>query len=104
MLEEERTMSDDLDFTIVASGNFGNFMWELPENIKENFRSMIQKHGKDGEMGISLIKEQQGRMIQILLCLLCGLTFSGNHAPQISENINKALRNIAEEQLKILKS
>ncbi len=97
-------MSDDLDFTIVASDDFGNFMWELPEGIKENFRLMIQKYGEDGRMIVSAIKDCQSRTIQCFLYILCMLMLSGYHAPLISDKIEKSLKKLLEESVELLKS
>ncbi|MDO8676660.1 MAG: hypothetical protein Q7K16_03370 [Candidatus Azambacteria bacterium] len=91
---------DDLDFTISASGRFGNFMWEYPDDIKEIFQKLQEIAGKDTVLGIM---ESQKQAILGFLHIQLGITNSGRLAPILAKNVNKHLREMIEESLKILR-
>lgn len=92
---------DELDFTILASGNFGNFMWEYPDNIKKLLQKLRELGGEEVVNGI--IEEQKNNIL-VLLHLQVGILQAGPLALTMMQNVRRQLGEMATESLKLLQS
>ena len=92
---------DDLEFTISASGDFGNFMWEYPDDIKALFQKLQELAGEESVRGVM---EEQKKNILVLLYIQLGVIQAGSLAPILAENTAKRLYELAEEGLKLIQS
>ena len=91
---------DDLEFTISASGEFGNFMWEYPDKVKELFQKVQEVVGEDIVRGI--METQKDNILSIIHIQL-GVLYAGSLAPVLATNLRGRIRELAEEQLKLLR-
>ena len=90
---------DELDFTISASGDFGNFMWEYPDKIKEIFRQLSEL--PSGEEAVRSIMECQKKNLLALLHIQLGILHVGRLAPILAASVKRHLKELAEEGLKL---
>lgn len=92
---------DNLDFTIVASGIFGNLMWEYPDKVKG---LLLQVQEECGEEAVQNIMEAQKNSLLGFMHMLICVLFSGEFASLLDMNINRHMVELAKENLKLLSS
>ena len=90
---------EEIEFAMSASGGFGNFMWEYPEDVKKIFRALSQNEAGDV---VSRVIEEQKRAVSGLLHLMCSILHAGEMAPVLAGNTMARLSELAAENVSIL--
>ena len=80
--------SNDTDLLVTETGMFGTFTWELPEDIKVQFRGIKERHSSgDGEAMVRIIKQDVSRTVQILLLFITASLASGREGNAMMADI-----------------
>ena len=81
--------------TIKLKGTFGEFTWELPEEVSRRIENMSDELQK----AVILIYQDN---IAAMLHILLGIIVSGEHAPAINDTLKRALRGVSEKSIELL--
>jgi len=80
--------SNDTDLLITETGMFGTFTWELPEDIKVQFRDIkTRMPGENGDGLVRIIKQDASRTVQILLLFISAALNAGAAGDAMMQDI-----------------